>query len=120
MKTIVTHIENVNFDDDGKAIYNENGEIQLKNADDIGILIKTHVVPHQQIENGTIITGLSTLSEVIWEEKRTPAPALVSPNDLFWLSIENEYEAALASDETEDEDVFSDDAEYFEDVELQN
>ncbi|MCE5317776.1 MAG: hypothetical protein LLG04_10545, partial [Parachlamydia sp.] len=71
----------------------------LKNEEDVGILVKIHVTQVQQMENGVLYSGISKLAEVYWNLRRSPAPALVSPNDIAWVS----FDVDAASEETEDE-----------------
>jgi hypothetical protein len=114
MQVIVTLLENVVLDEDERFVYKEDGALELKSDENVGILLKTHVVPIQKLEDGVLITGLSPMAEVLWNEIRTPAPALVSPNELVWVSIseesddydQEEAEAEAITDfyETDDDD----------------
>ena len=99
MRSIVTMNTNVETNEEGQFIYDENGNIVLKNEEDVGILVKIHVTQVQQMENGVLYSGISTLAEVYWNLRRSPAPALVSPNDIAWVS----FDVDAASEETEDE-----------------
>lgn len=101
MRTIVTPISNVQTDEDGNFLTDEQGSLMLKNEEDIGILTKTHITQVNQVENNMIVSGISSLSEVYWNLRRTPSPALVSPNDLAWVTLDASTNVADEDDETE-------------------
>jgi len=105
MQVVVTMIDNVVLDEEGRFVYTDDGGIELKNPENVGILLKTHVVSVQQTEDGILKSGLSPLAEVIWNEIRTPAPCLVSPNDLVWVSITDDAEDDVTDNEYVDDDI---------------
>lgn len=102
MNTVVTRIDNIQRDEDGNFLFDDDGVPKLNNEEDVGILIKTHVVQVNQVIDGVIQSGLSPLSEVLWNERRNPAPDLVAPADLVWLTIDsNQDDEGLENDDTQ-------------------
>ena len=92
MQIIVTLLSNIQVDAEGKFLFDEEGGLLLHDEEDVGVLMKTHVVPLTQVIEGVVNTGISSLAEVYWNKVRSPAPALVSPNDIAWLTVGDENE----------------------------
>lgn len=93
----VTLKSNVEFDEEGGIIYNDAGDIQLKDENDVGVITKTHVVPMSQVDAaGNILAGFISRCEIYWDLRRSPAPDMVDPSDLVWLS--------MFEDNTDDDD----------------
>lgn len=103
MQIVVTRLENIQQDEDGKFLTDEDGGLLLHDEEDVGVLAKTHVVPVTQAIDGAIHTGVSSLCEVYWNKHRTPAPALVAPTEIAWLTV-GEDEGEEVEDEGEGEE----------------
>lgn len=88
MNAVVTPIENVQLDSEGNFVTDDEGNLLLHNEDDLGFLTKVHITQVNQVENGMIVSGISTLAEVYWNLRRNPSPALVSPNDIAWVTLD--------------------------------
>lgn len=90
---------------------NEDGTFELKNEKIIGHLRKTHAISAQVAdpESGHIQIGVIMKGEVYWENQRSPAFTMESPEDIVWLTMEQdeieEAEEAHDSDTTGYEDV---------------
>lgn len=100
---VVTHKSNVELDENGDFVFDNDGNIVLIDENAIGLLLKTHGVP--VTVEGNI--GLISRSEVLWEHKRSPAPCLELPEDLVWLSY-GEEEDDEPDEEYEDVEEFED------------
>lgn len=101
---VVTLKTNLDLNDEGEIQYDAEGEILLINDNDVGIIAKTHVIPLSQVdEKGNILAGFISRCEVYWDERRSPAPDMVEPTDLVWLSIVGD-EDEPDSDELDSED----------------
>jgi|GEM_PF-5623527 len=97
---LVTLKSNVKTDYEGKFVIDENEELVLIEPDSIGILLKTHVLPINQIDSeGKLQSGIVARAEVYWNGKRSPAPSLEVPEDIVWLSG-----TTLGGEESEEED----------------
>lgn len=112
---IVTLVSNIELDEEGQFKFDENDEVILKNEDDVGALIKTHPFQVSQIdpETSLLVTGVVFQCEVLWDLHRTPAPALVLPADLYWLSLTDQEN----QDEVRDDETTDDEGEYEEEEE---
>lgn len=100
---VVTKKSNVEVDEDGKFIINDLGELQLIDFDDVGVLIKTHIIPMNQLdENGHIQQGFLPRCEVYWDKVRSPAPSLEVPEDLVWLALGTEEDEDFDPDDGPD------------------
>ena len=108
MKAIVTHVSNVQTDSEGNFQFDEEGNLLLIDENDMGIMADLHVSQVQKLENGMLLSGTSTLAEVYWQIHRSPAPALVAPNDLAWVSL-----PAIDGDEDEETDETFDESSNF-------
>ena len=115
MQAIVTHITNVQTDSEGNFQFDENGNLLLIDENDIGIMAQLHVSQVQKLENGLLLSGTSTLAEVYWQIHRSPAPALVAPADLAWVSL-----PALDSVDTDETEDTFDDSDTFTNFEDEN
>lgn len=98
---VVTLKSNVQVDDLGEMLQDEDGIPLLHDESDVGILTKTHVIQVNQLseDKTMLITGVVPQSEVFWNLRRNPAPALHAPGDLVWLTIPGDE-----NDEDENED----------------
>jgi hypothetical protein len=103
---VVTLKSNVELDEEGKVIINDQGEMDLINEDDVGILTKTHCIQVSQIDPNTnaIVTGVIFRSEIYWDERRNPSPAMVDPEDLVWISFSDRTEEQVEEDQEENDD----------------
>lgn len=102
---VVTLKSNVQKDEEGNFLEDEDGELLLIDENDVGIIAKSHVMPFTQQVGNEIQTGLLTRAEVYWNLVRCPAPAMIAPEDLVWISIEgadNEDDPDEEMDEDED------------------
>jgi hypothetical protein len=86
---VVTYKNNVQCDEDGRLVLDENEEPILNDYSIIGIMLKTHCIQVSQInpESNMLETGVIFKVEVLWEHKRSPSPALEDPADLAWLTF---------------------------------
>jgi len=113
---IVAHIDNVEKDEQGNFVLEEDGVPQLINEDDVGILVKTHTIQVSQLDSSqnppVLVTGVVFKSEVLWNLHRCPAPAMEDPAALVWLTIDDEGEEDEAD---EDDDVEHDDEAHHDD-----
>lgn len=106
---VVTKSANVQRDEAGEILYDDDGDVLLHDEDDVGILVKTHVIQVNQLVDNLIQTGVIPKAEIYWNLHRQPAPALVDPMDLVWLSVDD----GAVDDEEEvegDDDNFESDA----------
>lgn len=103
MNVIVTHIDNIEKDEEGNFLLDEDGVPKMINEEDVGILLKTHVVQVTNMVDGMLQVGHSPLCEVLWNEKRSPAPDLVAPTDLAWLTVGNDEEDDSDEEEVDDD-----------------
>lgn len=86
---IVTLKNNVECDEDGIVLLNDEGMPKLLDPEDIGILTRSHpimTVKYNQ-ETGEIDSGYTTRAEVYWDKRRNPTPAFQRPTDLVWLEF---------------------------------
>jgi hypothetical protein len=97
MRVIVTRPNNV--------VEEKDGEIKLINEDDIGYLMKTHIV--STVNPVTNETGFSVLLQVHWELHRTPAVSFHAPNELYWVNFLSDSDEE--NEETDDVDDVNDD-----------
>lgn len=110
MNIVVTLKSNVSVSEiDGNFELDEDGDLVLLNDEDVGILTKTHLIQVSQIDQvtNTLQTGVVPQSEVYWNMRRSPAPALHAPTDLVWLSIPGDDEPDDEYQEQEADDNFS-------------
>lgn len=95
---VVTLKSNIVLDDEGDFQLDEDENFVLKDNDDVGILIKTHVIPMSQLtKDGAVMSGYVSRAEVYWDKRHNPAPDMVDPSDLVWLYVAEE------ADEEDDE-----------------
>lgn len=62
----------------------------LLDDEDLGSVIKTHVITMTQTAEGVVMQGLVCRLEVLWNKRRNPAPDLLDPSDLVWISMDND------------------------------
>lgn len=98
VQIVVTPKNNVEFDHDGNIIYDENGIPALKDPQDLGLFVKTHTIQVNQLDpqSNTLQTGIIFRSEIFWDKRRTPSPAFENPDEIIWLTFND--------DDLEDED----------------
>ena len=100
MYIVVALKSNVEHDEEGQMLYDEEGSPALKDEEDVGILVKTH--PLQAVHEGQI--GVIFRAEVFWNIRRNPSPALVDPNELVWLSVDENPNDDEVDEENQDEE----------------
>jgi hypothetical protein len=105
-RVIVTLTSNIERDEEGKPVLDDDGDAVLIDENIMGMLTKTHVIPFSTVnqEKNTVETGITQLSEVFWEHEHTPSPALVSPTDLYWISFPK-AEVSVSEDEEDADEV---------------
>lgn len=89
---IVTPASNLEIDDEGNVIFDEDDLPALKDEDLLGMVLRTHAVNIVQFNPNTQQSeaGCVFRLEVVWEHKRVPAVEFVDPADLAWISLENQ------------------------------
>lgn len=105
MNIVVTRKSNID--------YNAEGNLVLRDPDQIGYLRKTHVIPMAvpHPETGDVQHGVIARAEVYWEEERSPAFTLEDPQELVWVSMDG-----IDEDDNDDEDDDDEDEEYEEEL----
>lgn len=109
---IVTLASNVQTDEDGNFLVEDDGVPVLKDEEDVGILVRTHTIQVNQIDNNSnppvLVTGVVFKSEVLWNLRRCPSPAMEDPINLVWLTLDAVGEE---NDEEEEEEIDDNDGE---------
>ena len=102
-KLIVTRKSNIETDEDGNIVFDDDGIPSILDEEAVGMLLKSHVIQVTQVnqEHNRLETGVIFRSEVAWENQRCPAVSLEDPSELVWLSLD--AEAAADHEEAEDE-----------------
>ncbi len=102
---IVSHVDNVEKDEEGNFLLDDDGVPALKDDNDVGMLIRTHTIQVSQLDNTqlppVLVTGVVFKSEVLWNMHRCPAPAMVDPQSLVWLTIDDDRDEDDAEEEEE-------------------
>lgn len=83
-RLIVAANTNVIRDESGEIVFDKDDNVQLKNANDTGIMMNTH--PVTELVEGQMSTKLKC--EVAWQAVRSPAVTMEDPEDLTWLGFE--------------------------------
>ena len=112
-KVFVTHRNNVDFDENGQLILDENGEVIFKDETFVGHIIdhKTDLTTVIDPDSGQPTFAMISRALVAWENSRTPAYHIEDPANLVWLT--------LGEDMTEENDEEQEDEE-FDDEEFDN
>lgn len=78
---------------------------KLIDPDDIGILAKTHVLMTMTYnpDSQSFESGITTRSEVYWDKRHCPAPAICKPIDLVWLEMPSTDNGRDDDDDDNDE-----------------
>lgn len=79
-----------------------NGEYDLKNPNDFGVLEKTHFIQAQAQDpnTGEIQIGTLIKLEISWNSRRVPAVEFLSPEEVAFVGFEDDADV----DEDEDDD----------------
>ncbi len=73
---------------------------EIIDEEDVGYVLKNDVIPHAvTADDGQIVQGLISRVTVLWEKRRSPAPAFVAPEDLVFVGLTD------LTDDDDDEDV---------------
>lgn len=100
---VCTLKSNMELDENGEFQFDDEGELLLKDNDDVGVIAKTHVIPLSQVDkDGNIMAGFISRVEVYWDKRRNPSPDMLDPSDLVWLSIVGDDDDAPETDEPDE------------------
>ena len=105
MEIIVTRKSNVEQDEHGYFILNDDGDPKVIDQKLLGIYTKTHCLQVNQINpsTNTLETGFIFRAEIFWNDVRSPAPSMEDPNDLVWLTIGDDDDADDDTDQDEED-----------------
>ena len=83
-----------------------NGEFDLKDPDNFGILERAHALKAEarNPDTGEIQFGVVIKLEVSWNNKRVPAVDFVAPDEVAFVGFDKDLDADEDEDEDEDDD----------------